>query len=101
MYDLTAFQRDLLYIIQDQNEPNGLEIKAAIEEYYQEEINHGRLYPNLDQLAERGLITKGSHDKRTNKYDLSQRGQEILKARIEWEQAHLGDLLDKPIKITL
>ena len=65
MNEMTAFQRDLLYVVHDKDEPHGLEIKAAVEDYYQEEINHGRLYPNLDDLVSRGLLIKGKHDKRT------------------------------------
>ncbi|MDL0145688.1 helix-turn-helix transcriptional regulator, partial [Halobacterium salinarum] len=50
MHDLTGFQRDLLYVIGGLNEPHGLAVKAEMEEYYESEIHHGRLYPNLDTL---------------------------------------------------
>ena len=61
MYDLTGFQRDLLYVIASLQEPHDLAIKQELEEYYQKEIHHGRLYPNLDTLVE-----KGEKDRRTN-----------------------------------
>ncbi len=47
MYDLTGFQRNLLYTVAGLDEPRGLAIKEEIENYYEREIYHGRLYPNL------------------------------------------------------
>lgn len=85
MNDLTAFQRDCLYVIASLNEPKGLAIKSELEEYYQAEINHGRLYPNLDILVEKGLVEKGKKDKRTNYYVLTDRGRREIEARREWE----------------
>lgn len=93
MRDLTAFQRDLLYVINGLDEPKGLDIKDHVEEYYEAEIQHGRLYPNLDSLAEIGLVKKGQHDKRTNKYELTERGRREIEDRRNWED----DLLkEKP-----
>lgn len=92
MHDLTSFQRDLLVIVAGLDEPNGLEIKDELEEYYQSDIRHGRLYPNLDTLVEMGLIEKGTHDQRTNKYVLRERGRRELAQRREWEDHYFADL---------
>lgn len=89
MYDLTAFQRDLLYVITGLDAPHGLAIKTELEEYYQTDINHGRLYPNLDELVEKGLIEKGEKDGRTNVYTTTQRGRRELSARTEWEREYV------------
>jgi len=70
---LTGFQRDLLYTIAD-DDGHGLAIKDKVEAYYEAEINHARLYPNLDALAEKGLIEKSHRDQRTDEYDLTARG---------------------------
>lgn len=83
---MTAFQRDILFIISNQNAPKGVEIKRLLEQYYQKEINHGRLYPNLDELTELGLISKGKYDERTNKYELTEHGKEVVQTRIAWQQ---------------
>lgn len=90
MKDLTGFQRDLLYVIVGLDEPHGLALKEELEEYYEKEIHHGRLYPNLDTLVDKGLIEKGQHDRRTNVYSLSRRGQNELTARREWEDEYLN-----------
>lgn len=94
MHDLTAFQRDLLYVIAGLDEDSkGLAIKAKLEEYYEEEINHGRLYPSLDTLVDKGFVEKGTIDKRTNSYTLSPRGKREIKSRREWEAQQLNELL--------
>jgi len=89
MYDLTGFQRDMLYIIAGLDEPHGLAIKEKLEEYYEQEVNHGRLYPNLDSVVDKGLVEKGEKDKRTNVYSITQRGRREIEARVEWEAEYV------------
>lgn len=89
MYDLTGFQRDLLYITAGMEEPHGLAIKDELEDYYGTEIQHGRLYPNLDTLVEKGLVEKGEIDKRTNSYNVTNRGERELEAREEWKSQYV------------
>jgi DNA-binding PadR family transcriptional regulator len=90
MHDLTGFQRDLLYVIAGLEEPHGLAIKEELENYYEGDVNHGRLYPNLDALVDKGLIEKGQRDRRTNYYDLTARGDRELSARQEWEAQYVS-----------
>ncbi|MFB6109240.1 MAG: PadR family transcriptional regulator [Haloplanus sp.] len=81
--ELTAFQQNILVILAE--EPMyGLAIKRQLEEYYGTEVNHGRLYPNLDNLVEMGLVEKSELDKRTNQYELTEEGYDALLERIEW-----------------
>ena len=89
MYDLTGFQRDLLYVIVGGQEPHGLAIKEELENYYEKEIHHGRLYPNLDTLVEKGLIKKGERDRRTNIYTVTSRGRREIDARRDWEARYM------------
>ncbi|MDR5657734.1 helix-turn-helix transcriptional regulator [Halodesulfurarchaeum sp. HSR-GB] len=69
--------------------PRGLEIKDELEKVYEGEIHHGRLYPNLDTLVTKGLVDKGTIDKRTNSYELTRRGRREIEARREWENEYL------------
>ncbi|WP_142986947.1 PadR family transcriptional regulator [Halorubrum cibi] len=96
MYDLTGFQRDLLYVISGLDSPHGLAIKDELEEYYETEIHHGRLYPNLDTLVEKGLVEKGEKDRRTNVYAVTRRGTREITARGEWEAQYI----DHPESVT-
>jgi len=95
MYDLTGFQRDLLYTIAGQDDPHGLAIKDGLEDYYEKEIHHGRLYPNLDEVVDKGLVEKGELDQRTNYYTITARGRRELEARREWEDQYVGELLSE------
>ena len=89
MYDLTGFQRDLLYAIAGLDDPHGLGIKNELEEYYEKGVHHGRLYPNLDTLVEKGLVEKGELDRRTNFYTVTRRGRREIEARRDWEDGYI------------
>lgn len=91
MHDLTGFQRDLLYVIEGIGQPHGLAVKDKLEEYYETEIHHGRLYPNLDTLVEKGLVEKGEKDRRTNVYTVTRRGSREIDARRDWEAQYLSE----------
>ncbi|WP_248515082.1 PadR family transcriptional regulator [Salinarchaeum laminariae] len=81
--DLTAFQRHILTILAE--EPMyGLAIKRELEAYYDDEVNHGRLYPNLDDLVEMGFVAKSELDKRTNQYELTDAGYAAVLDQIQW-----------------
>jgi DNA-binding PadR family transcriptional regulator len=86
--DLTDFQRDLLVILAGLEGPKGLRIKEELETYYDDQINHGRLYPNLDTLVERGFVEKFDIDNRSNGYRLSDKGDRHVRSRWQWEDAH-------------
>ena len=90
MYDLAGFHRDLLYTTAGKDKPHGLALKDELEQYYESEIHHGRLYPNLDTLVEKGLLEKGQIDRRTNYYQVTQRGRREIEARREWEEQYVA-----------
>ncbi|WP_247004216.1 PadR family transcriptional regulator [Halosolutus gelatinilyticus] len=89
MDDLTGFQRDLLYVIAGADQPSGQEVKDEVETYYSAEINHGRLYPNLDTLVNNELVEKGQLDRRTNYYAITDAGKETIDDRREWESQYV------------
>jgi DNA-binding PadR family transcriptional regulator len=81
--ELTAFQQNILTILAE--EPRyGLAIKRELETYYDAEVNHGRLYPNLDDLVEMGLVEKSELDKRTNQYALTEDGYQTILDQLSW-----------------
>ena len=89
MHELTGFQRDLLYVIAAADQPSGQDVKSEIEGYYSADINHGRLYPNLDTLVDRNLVEKGQLDRRTNYYDITDEGTSMIEERREWESQYV------------
>jgi len=94
--DTTRFQLDLLAVIagyetgryrddrHSSDLPHGLAIKDTLEAYYGEDVNHGRLYPNLDTLVEDDLVEKSQADRRTNYYQLTGNGWEYLHRRAQF-----------------
>ena len=89
LFDLTSFQRDILYVAMGSKQPSGQEIKDELEGE-NGEITHGRLYPNLDTLVEKGLVEKGQLDRRTNSYTITRRGRREIDARSDWEEQYVA-----------
>ncbi len=89
MDQLTGFQRDLLYVITGMDRPSGQEILDDINDYIDQPVTHGRLYPNLDALVEQGLVEKGQLDRRTNYYALTPSGKRALENRQEWVERYV------------
>jgi len=86
---LSAFQQEILRQLFD--EPDyGLGLKRDLEAYYGKEVNHGRLYPNLDELTERGLTEKTQQDKRTNEYALTDEGRYVVRSLVQHGLSSLG-----------
>ena len=98
--DLTAFQQNILFVARGYQKgryttsrggdgPAGLAIKDVLDrdEWYDEEIHHGRLYLNLDQLVEKGLLAKSELDKRTNEYTLTDAGLGVIAQKLQREIA--------------
>lgn len=88
MHDLTALQRDLLYVIV------GLDVRDELEKYYGKPVGNSQLYPNLEHLEDKGLVVKGDRDGRTNPYALRDRGERELENHLDWKQQHV-DLAGK------
>ena len=80
--DLSTFKKEVLFAITEieaaGDEPYGLAIKRRLEDKFEMDINHGRLYPNLDELVDRGLVEKSELDKRTNEYSLTDAGAQLI-----------------------
>ncbi|WP_255193978.1 PadR family transcriptional regulator [Natronobeatus ordinarius] len=82
--DLTAFQRDVLEAIgrleRADETTYGMAIGRALETKHGE-VNHGRLYPNLDDLVQAEFIEKTTLDRRTNRYTLTDEARAMLEER--------------------
>lgn len=91
MDDLSGFQRDILRTVAASDDDlHGLGIKTRLQDEYETDINHGRLYPNLDDLVNMGLLNKSQRDKRTNEYVLTKRGQsEVNFIQGKWAEAEV------------
>jgi DNA-binding PadR family transcriptional regulator len=96
MNELSGFQRDLLYVIAGLGNPSGMAVKTELENYYETEVNYGRLYPNLDTLVGKDLIEKGHKDRRTNEYTLTRGGRREIDAHQDWKSQYV-DSVEAPL----
>lgn len=80
--ELPGFQRDILLTIARSGPTHGQGLVDDLGALRDEEVNHGRLYPNLDKLAGKGLIEKDIRvsDGRTNEYRLTVSGRAALRS---------------------
>ena len=91
VFDLSAFQRDLLYVLAGLDRPSGQTVSRTLTEEMAH-VGHGQLYSNLDVLVEYGLVEKGAKNQRANFYELTDAGADLLRARREWEDRYLSSL---------
>ena len=94
--DLSKFQLRILAVLAE-DARYGLAIRESLSEYYGEDVNHGRVYPNLDTLVEKGFVEKSALDRRTNEYAITHEGAQALTEEIQWLADHYGlDLINQP-----
>ncbi|WP_245180566.1 helix-turn-helix transcriptional regulator [Haloarcula amylovorans] len=92
--EFTRFKWDILYMLAAEHDEAdyGLGLKASLEAYYDEEVNHGRLYPNLDELVKQGCVEKSKLDDRTNEYTLTEKGAELIREDAKRRQTIASNL---------
>ena len=77
-FDLNASNRDLLVEIYQMDQPSGQDIQHRMKAEHNEDVDHGRLYPNLDDLVDYGLLDKGEQNLRTNYYQITNDGRRLV-----------------------
>jgi PadR family transcriptional regulator PadR len=85
MKSLSAYQRDQLWVIAGGEELIGKTIRELLEEYRGERTSSSRLYPNLNELVDKGLVEKKSKG-RENFYHITEDGKQMLEERLNWEE---------------
>lgn len=92
MGELTAFQRDILFVLAGLDQPAGIDVKDELDEYYTSEVEHSRLYQALNRLVDKRLVEKGEKDARTNEYTLTESGETVLRRHHEWREQYFLSL---------
>lgn len=82
--DLTAYERDLLVIVNREGPANGIELKPALDAARGEAVSQAHFYTKLNDLVDRGLIEKRAVSGSENRYGLTKRGQEVLHRYANW-----------------
>lgn len=88
--DLTGFQRDILWALAGHEPIYGLGLKAELESGDYDAVGHPKLYTNLGDLRDAGLVNVEEVDGRTNHYTLTDDAREMLQLRLAWEAKMTG-----------
>ncbi|MBX0305797.1 MarR family winged helix-turn-helix transcriptional regulator [Haloarcula salinisoli] len=83
-YDCTGFQRDLLLGIATHDRldqaPCGANLHRWLEGRYPHDVNRSRVYTNLGDLYDAGMVKRRPINDRKTAYELTEAGQECLAA---------------------
>jgi len=92
MPELPDFQRDILLVLAISEPTHGQGIVEDLSTLRDEDVNNGRLYPNLDELAGQGLVEKSirATDGRSNEYRLTPAGRAAVRSHAR----RVGDAVD-------
>lgn len=90
MADLTAFQRDLLVVLEGVGSSDGAGLRRELERTRYSSVLPGQLYHNLDLLVDRSLVDKRDADGRTNRYSLTPAGDRAVRDLREWQQQYVA-----------
>lgn len=81
-HELTLFRLECLaavgHLENGEEAVTGRDVQELVGQRLEDDIIHGRLYPNLDWLAERDLLEKRKDGKHRN-YSLTTRGRALLR----------------------
>ena len=88
--DLSAFRRDLLFVVSSfegtDTVPAGVAIIENLRSISANSVTQGRFYQNLRELVAEDLVEKRPIDGRTNAYYLRTSAAEALATRVAWER---------------
>jgi DNA-binding PadR family transcriptional regulator len=77
-FDLNSSKRDLLVEIYQMDHPSGQAIRHRMQAEHGEDVTTTRLYSNLNDLVDHGLLDKGELDLRTNYYQITNDGRRLV-----------------------
>ena len=80
---LSATHRDLLWVLSQTGHSESRPLYHALTDCYTDGIDQARVCDTLEELVERDLVTKQTHD--TTEYRLTESGRRALSARQAWQ----------------
>ncbi|MDB9235808.1 PadR family transcriptional regulator [Halorubrum ezzemoulense] len=81
--DLSATQRDLLWVLSQTGSSESGPLHHALTDYYTDGIDQARVCDTLEELFERDLVTKHTDD--TTEFRLTESARRALSARQAWQ----------------
>ena len=92
LHDLNGFRTNILYSIRALDHPNGQDLKTKLRGQHGP-ITHSRVYQNLRDLEDRGLIERDDWmgDDRSKTIHLTPKGRKTVAADWEWRESAQHD----------
>jgi hypothetical protein len=89
--ELTGFQRDLVFVLArlSGTRPNGVTVREALDRVADRSVTDARLYQNLRELHDTGLVAKRPIDGRTNAYRLQDEATWAMQEYVDWTRSCL------------
>lgn len=89
--DLTGFQRDLIFTLArlSGTRPKGVTVRRTLDDVRDTSVSDARLYQNLRELHDAGLVAKRPIDGRTNAYRLPTTTARGMRAYVDWTESCL------------
>ncbi|GAA0512597.1 hypothetical protein SAMN04488066_104190 [Halorubrum aquaticum] len=81
--DLSATHRDLLWVLSQTGPSETGPLHHVLTNYYTDGIDQTRVSDTIEELIERNLVTKHTHD--TTEYRLTESARRALSARQAWQ----------------
>lgn len=90
--DLEKIHTDILSILIEKARP-GIRVLDELEEQWETDIPHGRVYNHLDNLADMGLVEKDEHavSKRTHLYKPTPAGFDLYRGFFLAHEGRFGE----------
>ena len=90
VHELTAIQRDLLFVVAGLENASGKGIKRELERTQDRGLLPGRVYSNLDELVEADYVVKVPTGGRENEYCVTDDGHDAIKHRLRWMRRYVA-----------
>lgn len=84
LHGLSAFQRDLLTAVAAIEAGGTTDISSKLNDHYPQLVNQGRVYPNVQDLLDRGLLEQHEREFDTPEYSLTETGRTALHNYRQW-----------------
>lgn len=91
MNDLSAFQRDILFLVAGLESPSIYDLNQQMEEYRDSGVTIERVEPNVRSLKDKGLITENPD---SGRYRITRTGLTKILARRKFEDELLQNIAE-------
>lgn len=87
--ELTALQRDILYVVANEDGITGVEVRRKIEDLYDTDYRRATIYDAIRELRKEGLVQVTDESGRSKLVGITVRGMSAIESHHMWEWSML------------